>query len=79
MNNPLGVSPSKGKQGTTSGKKKIFLTSVGTNPRPPDGRSNPEVVVSIPTEVKKIIFFASCGSLFPFNRADAQWVIHGFN
>ena len=25
MNNPLGVSPSKGKQGTTRGKEKIFL------------------------------------------------------
>ena len=24
MNNPLGVSPSKGKQGTTQGKEKIF-------------------------------------------------------
>ena len=24
-------------------------------------------------------FFASCGSLFPFTRANAQWVIHGFN
>ena len=24
MNNPLGVSPSKGKQGTTRGKEKIF-------------------------------------------------------
>ena len=47
MNNPLGVSPSKGKQGTTRGKEKIF-------------------------------FFASCGSLFPFTRANAQWVIHGF-
>ena len=23
-------------------------------------------------------FFASCGSLFPFTRAKAQWVIHGF-
>ena len=22
--------------------------------------------------------FASCGSLFPFTRANAQWVIHGF-
>ena len=26
----------------------------------------------------KDFFFASCGSLFPFNRANAQWVIHGF-
>ena len=33
MNNPLGVSPSKGKQGTTRGKVKIFfLTSVGIEP-----------------------------------------------
>ena len=24
MNNPLGISPSKGKQGTTRGKEKIF-------------------------------------------------------
>ena len=24
MNNPLGISPSKGKQGTTQGKEKIF-------------------------------------------------------
>ena len=27
---------------------------------------------------QKIFFFASCGSLFPFIRANAQWVIHGF-
>ena len=26
----------------------------------------------------KDFFFASCGSLFPFTRAKAQWVIHGF-
>ena len=26
----------------------------------------------------KDFFFASCGSLFRFNRANAQWVIHGF-
>ena len=29
MNNPLGVSPSKGNQGTTRGKEKSLLTSVG--------------------------------------------------
>ena len=32
MNNPLGVSPSKGKQGTTRGKEKNLLTSVGIEP-----------------------------------------------
>ena len=31
MKDPLGVSPSKGNQGTTQGKK-IFLTSVGIEP-----------------------------------------------
>ena len=29
MKDPLGVSPSKGSQGTTRGKEKILLTSVG--------------------------------------------------
>ena len=32
MNNPLGVSPSKGNQGTTRGKEKNLLTSVGIEP-----------------------------------------------
>ena len=32
MKNPLGVSPSKGNQGTTRGKEKILLTSLGIEP-----------------------------------------------
>ena len=32
MKDPLGVSPSKGNQGTTRGKEKILLTSVGIEP-----------------------------------------------
>ena len=32
MNNPLGVSPSKGNQGATRGKEKIILASVGIEP-----------------------------------------------
>ena len=32
MNNQLGVSPSKGNQGTTRGKEKILLASVGIEP-----------------------------------------------
>ena len=68
MKDPLGVSPSKGNQGTTRGKEKIFLTLVGIEPTTSGldllllcrlsyevGRSNPEVVGSIPTEVKRII------------------------
>ena len=36
MNNPLGVSPSKGNQGTTRGKENIFWPRWESNPRPPD-------------------------------------------
>ena len=32
MKDPLGVSPSKGKQGTTRGKERNILTSVGIEP-----------------------------------------------
>ena len=32
MKDPLGVSPSKGNQGTTRGKEKFLLTSVGIAP-----------------------------------------------
>ena len=32
MKDPLGVSPSKGNQGTTRGKEKFLLTSVGIEP-----------------------------------------------
>ena len=32
MKNPLGVSPSKAYQGTTRGKEKILMTSVGIEP-----------------------------------------------
>ena len=32
VNNPMDFSPSKGNQGTTRGKEKILLTSVGIEP-----------------------------------------------
>ena len=66
MKDLLGVSPSKGNQGTTRGKEKILLTSVGIEPTT-SGLD------------QKNFFFTSCGSLIPFTRANAQWVIHGFN
>ena len=69
MNNPLGVSPSKGNQGTTQGKEKIFWPWVGIEPTT-SGLDLPR---------SKDFFFTSCGSLIPFTRANAQWVIHGFN
>ena len=47
MNNPLGVSPSKGKQGTTRGKEKIF--NLGGN-RTHDLRNRS--TVTLPTELQ---------------------------
>ena len=43
-----------------------------------NGRYNPEVVGSIPTEVK---IFLHCPRVVPesLTGANAQWVIHGFN
>ena len=73
MNNPLGVSSSKGNQGTTRGKEKIFLTSVGIEPTT-SGLDLPLLY----HRGQKDFFFTSCGSLIPFTRANAQWVIHGF-
>ena len=50
MNNPLGVSPSKGNQGTTRGKEKIFRPRWESNPRPrvSNGRSDPELPICDP-------------------------------
>ena len=53
MNNPLGVCPSKGNQGTTRDKEKIFDLS-GHRPR---WESNPEVLGLIPTEVKRFFLY----------------------
>ena len=38
MKDPLGVSPSKGNQGTTQGKEKFLLTSVRIEPTTSDHR-----------------------------------------
>ena len=152
MNNLLGVSPSKGKQGTTRGKEKIKRRSkvfslprvvpcfplLGLTPsRLFMGLSSTIIYTSelilcsticVPSATRhnihmypyflfaaihhlkssptfsvrpcssvgrvtvdlfrrswvrfpprsKDFFFASCGSLFHFTRANAQWVIHGF-
>ena len=117
MNNPLGVSPSKGNPGTTRGKENIFwprwdslfhhmcsqcyaaqhsnvpLLSLcrdsppkssptfSVQPRSSVGRVTVDLIrgswVRFPPRWKDF-FFASCGSLVPFTRANAQWVIHGF-
>ena len=61
MKDPLGVSPSKGNQGTTRGKEKFLLTLVGIEPTTSG--------LDLPLLCR----------LIPFTRANAQWVIHGFN
>ena len=48
MKDPLGVSPSKGSQGTTRGKEKFLLTSVGIEPTTSWIRST----VTLPTELR---------------------------
>ena len=94
MKDLLGVSPSKGNQGTTRGKENSDSFDVGGNrthdlgirspvmtvilPTELRGRSNPEVAGSTPTEVKRI-FFTSCGSLITFTTVNAQWVFHGLH
>ena len=80
MKDPLGISPSKGNQGTTRGKEKFLLTSVGIEPT--TSRSDLPLL-SIPKKFLRNLdskdFFALCGSLIPFTRANAQWVFHGFH
>ena len=76
MKDPLGVSPSKGNKGTTRGKEKFLLTWVEIEPttsgldlpllsRQSNGRSNPDVVGSIPTEVKRNFSLPRVIPLFP--------------
>ena len=86
MNNPLGVSPSNGNQGTTRGKEKIFWPRWESNPQPPtELRGRTEKVgddlggESRRRESKgqKNFFVTSCGSLIPFTNANGQWVFHG--
>ena len=48
MNNPLGVSPSKGKQGTTRGKEKISYDLGGNRTHDLRNRST----VTLPTELQ---------------------------
>ena len=61
MEDPLGISPSKGNQGATQGKEKILLTSVGMEPTT-SGLDLPLLCRlsygSIPTEVKRIFSLA---------------------
>ena len=57
MKNTLGVSPSNGNHGTTQGKEKVLSCPTSWLSRQSSGRSNPEVVGSIPTEVFKVFSF----------------------
>ena len=77
MKDPLGVSPSKGNQGTTRGKEKILLTLVGIEPTTSGLVSGGRGFDS--HQGQKKFFYTSCGSLIPFTRANAQWVFHGFH
>ena len=74
MNNPMGISPSKGNQGATRGKEKYFDLG-GNRTHDLQIRST----VTLPTELRSRTEKVADDSLIPFTRANAQWVIHGFN
>ena len=65
MKDPLGVSPSKGNQGTTRGKEKILLTSVG--------------VGKVTVDLIRRSWVRSPPGPDSFSRANAKWVFHGFH
>ena len=90
MNNPLGVSPSKGIREPHEVKKKSFdlggnrthdlrIRSTVTLPtelsRQSNGRSNPEVVGSIPTEVKRLHYSLE---LFALQLLSRPYSFRGF-
>ena len=72
MNNPLGVSPSKGNQGTTPDEVKKKSFDLGGN-RTHDLRSRS--TVTLPTELRGRT--KRVGD--DLGGANAQWVIHGLN
>ena len=62
---------------------KLFLLSTfSVRPRSSVGRITVDLIrrsgVRFPAKSKDF-FFTSCGSLIPFTRAKAKWVIHGLN
>ena len=59
MNNPLGISPSNGNQGTTptGNRFQLSLSDLVALSRQSNGSSNPEVVGSIPTEVERFFLY----------------------
>ena len=71
MNKPLGVSTSKGKQGTSLKSSPTF----SVRPCSSVGRVTVDLIrgswVRFPPRSKDF-FFASCGSLFPFTRANEE-------
>ena len=57
----------------------FFLSFVGEQTQTPM-YSNvvPPSTINTNVGTEKKFFFASCGSLIPFTRDNAQWVFHGF-
>ena len=58
------------------------LCPTSVRPRSSVGRVTVDLIrrswVRFPPRSKDF-FFTSCGSLIPFTRANAKWVVHGFN
>ena len=70
MKDPLGVSPSKGNQGTTRGKEKPLLTSVGIEPT--TSGSDPPSLCRLSHEVGQ----RRSGTIQVVNRGEEKARVH---
>ena len=70
MKDPLGVSPSKGNQGTTRGKEKIILTSVGIEPT--TSRLDLLLLCRLSYEVRQ----RKSGTIMVVNRGEEKVRVH---
>ena len=76
MKDPLGVSPSKGNQGTTRGKEKKSFDLGGNRTHDLRIRST----VTLPRwRSKEFFLYLVWFPRIPFTRANAQWVFPGFH
>ena len=70
MKDPLGVSPCKGNQGTTRGKEKILLTSLGIEPT--TSRLDLPLLCRLSYEVRQ----GESGTIKVVNRGEEKVRVH---
>ena len=75
MKDPVGISPSKGNQGTTQGKEKIILTSVGIE-LTTSGLDLPLILCSTICVLSATRY--SCACTFSYKCTAHVWFAHVF-